>query len=83
MKVWITKYALTFGIKEADGESGSAPNMICVKPIEAGFAFESYFHGKDWHTDKASAVKRAKEMQEAKIKSLEKHIAKLKKLDFE
>jgi len=83
MKVWITKYALTSGIRETDGTVGeNCPSMICVKPIETAFAMTEYFHGSDWHTDKESAIKRAKEMQAAKIKSIEKAIAKIKKKVF-
>lgn len=43
-----------------------------------------YYHGEDkhWHRTRESAVKRANDMRDAKIKSLEKSIAKLKKMEF-
>jgi hypothetical protein len=45
----------------------------------------SYLHGqgKDWHLEKESAIKRALIMRDKKIESLEKSLAKLKKMTFE
>ena len=39
-------------------------------------------HGNDWHRTEADAVARAEQMRVKKIASLEKQIAKLKKLSF-
>lgn len=85
MKVWITKYALTKGIFQAEVtsaclETDPTGNMICIK--ESGF--NSYYHGKgkEWHENKESAVKRANEMRNKKIESLKKQIKKLENMKF-
>lgn len=73
MKVWITKYALTSGIIEINGEitdSGSVFDM--------GSSHPTYYHGegKDWHRTKESAIAKAEEMRKKKIVSLKKQIKK-------
>jgi hypothetical protein len=48
MRVFITKYALTQGILEKEGEvSNTAASMLVVK----GDRYPDYFHGegKEWH----------------------------------
>lgn len=86
MKVWITKYALSSGIIEADAEiSSNFPSMInCAK---TGFFADipfPVFHGdgKDWHRTEADAKARANAMVQAKIKSVKKSLEKLEKLVF-
>ena len=79
IKVFITKYALTEGITEADAELCDNYEMIRVK--KKGH-FDSYYHGEDWHRTRESAVKRAEIMRDRAIKSAEKKIAKLKNLQF-
>ena len=81
MKVWITKYALTAGIREEIVETTHNPSMVCRK----GGGHLECFHGegKDWHRSFAGAVNRAKEMQANKLASLRKSIAKMEKLRFE
>lgn len=78
MTVWITKYALTAGIKKYEAEK---LNNDMVKVQEPG-CFVMYFHGRQWHADLGSAIAKAEVMREAKIKSLEKSLAKLKKMSF-
>lgn len=78
MKVYITKYALTKGIYEAEAEeSNNFPGMITTKDY-------SYFHGegKDWTRTKETAIVRAEEMRLKRIESLKKQIEKLEKLKF-
>lgn len=76
---YITKYALSSGIREATVERfASAPTMVS----EVGALFVNH-HGNDWHLTKEDAVKRAEAMRIAKIASLEKQIAKLRKLKFD
>ena len=80
MKVWITKYALTSGIKEIeceDCENGA------VKEIEN--PFQTFYHGEnsEWHRTKESAIKKAEEMRQKKIESLKKQIKKLEEMRFE
>lgn len=79
MSYFITKYALTEGIRIIDNDSYG---------VDGGMLWNNrdgyYFHGegKEWHRTKESAVKRAEEMRLAKIASLKKSIAKLEKLKF-
>jgi hypothetical protein len=85
MKVFITKYALTDGIKEINGathEIGISERMVSYV-IDGAFASQAMcVHKPDWHLTKAEAVERAEAMRVAKIASLRKSIAKLEKLTF-
>lgn len=74
MKVWITKYALTAGIIEAEGDI-AAPGMISYH--DATGPARQFAHGKDWHTTERDAFNRAEEMRQKKIASLKKQIKKL------
>jgi ketol-acid reductoisomerase len=77
MKVWITKYALTQGIIETEAErSKNHEDMIDTGKF-------GYYHGSDWHKTKQEAIKKAEEMKEKKILSLEKQLTKLRILKFE
>lgn len=80
MKVWITKYALSKGIKETEvKQSNSFPEIVHGKDL-----YDSYHgEGKEWHRTKESALARAEEMRKKKIDSLRKQIEKLEKLRFE
>lgn len=79
-KVFITKYALTEGIKEI--ETDIRKNE--VGNYEYVFYGNHYFFyiGKDAFTDKSEALKKAEEMKIRKIASLRKQIEKLEKLSF-
>lgn len=79
---WITKYALTKGIIEANVEDcfDVAPDM--VDDIDRAAGPTTYYHGNDWHRTQAAALDRAREMREAKIRSLHKQIAKLNAMWF-
>jgi len=83
MKVWITKYALTRGILEANDAK------ICDSVIEDGsminvpsLGAHVYFHGegRQWHRSRTEAVERMLDMRDTKIKSLLKQIERLRKL---
>lgn len=79
MKVWITKYALTSGIKEMEVEqSEDFPDMV------TGKAWNDSYHGegREWHRTYESAVAKAEEMRLKKIDSLKKQIAKWEKKRF-
>lgn len=80
MKVFITKYALTSGIKEIEAEETTIPGMI----KDTGQRFTSMYHteGKDWHRTIESAVKRAEDMRDRKIASLKKQLGKLENMEF-
>lgn len=79
-KVFITKYALTEGIKEIEADI-----------IRSRFEDEEYVRdglyscfciGENAFTDKSEALKKAEEMKIRKIASLRKQIEKLEKLSF-
>ena len=74
MTVYITKYALTRGIIKIDGVLDSASNSIRVDWTR--------YHKPDWHMNRSVAVDQAERMRLAKIKSLEKQLAKMKALRF-
>lgn len=82
--VYVTKYALTQGILkvevEACDDDPRTSAMVCYK----GWGMNTYFHGegRDWHRTFDQAVKRARKMQEAKLKSLDKQRALIAGLDF-
>ena len=81
MKVWITKYALTKGIIEADGELTSSES---VSILNRGLSLPTHWLYKgDWHSDKQSAIKKAEEMCQKKIESLKRQIKKLEEMRFE
>lgn len=80
MKVWITKYALTQGIYEVEGEVSVENNIFCVPRTEKTFA--TYYHKPHWHETKEEAVAQAEKMRVAKLKALEKQVAKIKALQF-
>ena len=77
-KIWVTKYALSKGIFETEGEAVGEGLFKAHKQYD-------YFHGegRDWHRTKESAIVRAENMRIAKIASLKKQIAKLEKLSFQ
>lgn len=82
MKIWVTKYALTKGILEADdGEICEIvpKGMIRSKCLGGG---HTYFHKPDWHESKEEADEQAEKMRLKKLESLKKQIKKLESLNF-
>jgi hypothetical protein len=78
--VWVTKYALTDGIMKMQVEDCFNIDPDMVRKINGP---QQCFHGKDWHRTPELAVVRAKEMQSAKLKSIDKQRAKIVALDFD
>lgn len=77
-KFYITRYALSMGIKTVvaeDPANSKWPHMLTVTGFGA-------FHGKDWHRTPEAALARAEEMRTAKLKSLEKSMKKVAQLTF-
>ena len=71
MKVFITKYALTQGIYEANVEKTSPPNMFKTgSPL---------FHAGEWYESIDEAMAHAENMRERRIKSLERSFEKMRK----
>lgn len=84
IRVWITKYALTQGILQADDAEVCVdinPGMIRVPSMGTSAMFHG--EGRQWHRTEASALKRAEQMRRDRIKSLERQIGKLKGMTFE
>jgi hypothetical protein len=82
MKAFITKYALTKGILEVEGNiPENFPNMFSV-PISIHSFHAFHGEGKDWHRTRHGAEMRAEEIRLAEIESLTKRIARLRKLSF-
>lgn len=81
MRVYITKYALTEGIIETDGDIyDKIPTMITVRLPKT--SFDSNFHGNDWHNNVDVAKAHAEVIRTKKIASLRKQIAKLEAMSF-
>ena len=83
MKVWITKYALTDGIIEAESD-------VKTQTKKKLFAFWNndefggfYPQKEEVFFDRESAIKKAEEMRQKKIASLKKQIKKLEEMRFE
>lgn len=76
MKVYITKYALTAGIEEAEAEIEGKMAIVKKK-------YSAYFHGSEWHLTRSSAIEQAEIMRERKIASLRKSIEKIEAMRFE
>ena len=82
MKFWISKYALSTGIKEIDVEWD--PDFPTMLTDRSGSLAQNYHgEGRDWHRTRDGAVRIAREMRLKKIASLQKQISKLEKLRFE
>lgn len=80
-KVFITKYALTSGIKEMEldirkTDFAESPDYV------RDASWTLFFIGKDAFLNKDDAIKRAEEMRKKKVASLEKQLDKLKRLSF-
>lgn len=83
MKVYVTKYALTEGIKEMEVEECEAsPRM--VRSVNPDRIFGIYFHGegREWHKTVESAVAKAELMRLKKIQVLKKSLLKLEEMKF-
>ena len=84
MKVWITKYALTQGIIEADGfNSHIFPGAIIIKPKYPLPFDATTFKEGDWFVDRESAISRAETMRKNGIERLKKEIQRLEEMKFE
>lgn len=79
IRVWITKYALTVGLYEADC-------FLCGDGmVKTDAEWSQYFHGegKDWHRTRESALARCEVMRKAKLASIEKSRKKIEALRFD
>jgi hypothetical protein len=83
MKLFITKYALTEGIQEFEGEITDTSLSMVMVPA-GNRRLSQFFHGegREWHRTRESAVARALVMRQNKIVSLNKKIKKLIDMKF-
>lgn len=79
MKVYISKYALSVGVFEVDGEL-TREGGISYTPQDGGL--RQYYYGSDWHHTKEQAVAKAEDMRIRKLKSLDKQIKKISSIKF-
>ncbi len=82
MKVWITKYALTYGIVVTRGKHHPENDKWVVTPAiwhgsSGGLVEEQEFYHLDWHLSQEAAIRRANKMKEMAIHKLENRLAKL------
>lgn len=80
-KVFITKYALTSGIREIEADIHKSTFNNQNDYVRDG-SFSFHYIGKDAFTEKSEALKKAEDMRKKKIASLRKQIEKLEKLSF-
>lgn len=83
MKVWITKYALSTGIVEAEMEINktSSDTEYAYGKIGNDTVHQGYF-GNDFQRSISEAKADAERRRKEKIESLRNQIAKLEKLKF-
>lgn len=81
MKIYVTRYALSEGIKEFDAAKETVSGGMFIKDNDGS---SIYFHGEgiEWHKTKEAAAKRAEEMRLARLVSLHKQIEKLETMKF-
>ena len=77
MKVWITKYALTKGILEAESSESSEFRTGRKVKVQG-----QWFYDNDYHVTLKDAQEHAEKMRHNKIASLERSLKKLKNLYF-
>lgn len=81
--VYVTKYALTSGIKKCIGEDISDKyDKKYFRGITDGGVYNDYYHGSEFHYTEEEALKDAESRRLRKIESLKKQISKLEKLKF-
>lgn len=76
MKAIITKYAISSGVNIIEGEQVNSNMKMFEEKREPG-RMSNYFHGKDWHTDKQSAIDDVRLRFEKRRTSLSKALSKL------
>jgi hypothetical protein len=78
MKVFVTKYALSRGVLEIEGEiSEGIPSMFVRRGEWASAFFKPY-----WHENWGDAVCHAEELRQKAIRAAERKIKKLRDMSF-
>lgn len=82
MKIWVTKYALSRGILEQEGEVvHDHPTMFRVRMLD-GITVALY-SANEWFKTRAEAVKRVRVLIQAKRQSIGKQLKNLDRLEQE
>ncbi|MFO0449690.1 MAG: hypothetical protein ACK52I_13715 [Pseudomonadota bacterium] len=83
MKIWNSKYALTEGLIEQEGEEYGEVGSSIVRV--GSLPRQEYLHGegKQWHRTRESALARAEVMRKVKIASVRRQLARLEALRFD
>jgi hypothetical protein len=86
MKIYVTKYALTEGIQEMEGEEPTAefPGLLVVRGDRGQGQYTQYFHGegREWHRTYQGASAQANKMARKEIESVKRKLERLKGLKF-
>lgn len=80
--VWVTKYALTAGIRECEVVRISEDRHNIVVKWPGAAMDEARFTGSEWHDTKQEAISDAVEKRSRKVMSLQKQIDKLRAITF-
>ena len=81
MKFFLSKYALTGGIKEAEGKVVKESTGDTVYAKLDGY-YSLFTFGKEAHETREAAVEAAEFLRARKLASLRRQIAKIEELDF-
>ena len=76
--VYVTKYARTKGIEYIEVSETFFPYLV-----KENIRYPRNFHIGDWFESKEDAIKKAEEMKNKKLQSLENQMKKISKLKFE
>jgi predicted nucleotide-binding protein (sugar kinase/HSP70/actin superfamily) len=80
IEAWITKYALTQGIRKVDAILCSDVSEKMISTVNNGYT--EYYHANEWFLTREEAVAQAEVLRTRKIESLKKSIQKMEKLKF-
>ncbi len=81
--VWVTKYALTDGIKECEIDESVTRESVYIWATWPGGTRSNLYRQSEAYRVKDDALAHAERMREKKIKSLRKQIEKLEAMTFE
>jgi molybdopterin converting factor small subunit len=78
MKIWITKYALTKGVRVCDG---NVENKMATVKWPGGLNDKAYFHGSEFQLSEGAALERVREMIAAKRRALKSQLERLEDIE--
>lgn len=80
--IWVTRWALTKGIKKVEARVDDDESYASYKDSDQYGSWSVYLGSKDFHMTEKAAKERAQEMAAKKIVSVEKQLVRLKNLTF-